>query len=209
MLKAILSGLILGLALVFSMGPVVIKTIKIRINYGHLAAFFFIGGVWMSDAMWILIANLFGNFLEQLNEHKQIIGTIGGLILLSLGAYYLFIKKYKTKAEMDASLRINNATHLRLFVTGFLINSFNPGVIALWLATAAKTIGYTLEQKITTFAIALGLMILADVFKIELAGKIRERLTDKNIVILNRISGVLFLVFGIAFIIGANSNIDI
>ena len=203
MTQAIFSGLILGMALVFSMGPIVVKTIKLRINYGHASAFYFIAGVWLSDFLWIVIANLFGSLLEELNDYKTLIGVMGGILLLALGVYYLFFKKYRSKSEIDAGIKINNATHFRLFATGFIINCLNPGIIALWLAAAAKTFIYSNNQKIVAFAIALGLSMTADVFKIELAGKIRAKLTDRNILILNRVSGILFLVFGLAFIFGA------
>ncbi len=118
-----------------------------------------------------------------------------------LGIYYLFFKKYKTKAEMDEGLKIGNATHVRLLVTGFLINTLNPGVIALWFAAATKSISNTIEERIVTFSICLAINISSDIFKIKLAGRLRNKLTDKNITIINKISGFLFLVFGLALMI--------
>ena len=44
--------------------------------------------------------------------------------------------------------------------------------------------------------------IAADFFKINLAGKLRNKLNDKNITIVNKISGSMFLLFGIALIFG-------
>ena len=45
MTEAVVSGLLLGLALVFSVGPVRFTIIKLRINYGLASAFYFIAGV--------------------------------------------------------------------------------------------------------------------------------------------------------------------
>ena len=59
MTEAIVSGLLLGLALVFSVGPVIFTILKLRINYGISSAFYFIAGVWLSDLLWVLTANLF------------------------------------------------------------------------------------------------------------------------------------------------------
>jgi uncharacterized membrane protein len=42
----------------------------------------------------------------------------------------------------------------------------------------------------------------ADLAKINLAGRLRKKLTDHNIVIINKISGLMFLLFGVALIIG-------
>lgn len=202
MTDAILSGLLLGLLLVFSVGPVIFTIIKLRINYGLSSAFYFISGVWLSDLLWAVTANVFSELLRQLIEYKSFIAIIGSALLISMGVYYLFFKKYHSKEELDRGVKIGNATHVRLFVTGFLINTLNPGVIALWFAAATKSLTNTVNEKMVIFSICLLLNMSADIFKINLAGKLRRKLTDKNITIINRISGVLFIVFGVALIIG-------
>lgn len=202
MTDAIFSGILLGLALVFSVGPVIFTIIKLRINYGLAAAFYFISGVWLSDFMWVITANLFSETLGQLINYKTIIGISGGSLLMSLGIYYLFFKKFHTKEELDNGIKIANTTHLRLFITGFLINTLNPGVIALWFAATTKSLTNTMDQKIIIFTLCLSLNMSADILKINLAGKLRKKLTDRNIVIINKISGLLFLIFGTALIIG-------
>ncbi len=206
MTDAIISGLLLGLALIFSVGPVIFTIIKLRINYGLSSAFYFISGVWLSDIIWVFIANLFGSLLVNLTNYKLQIGTIGGIFLVSLGLFYLFFKKYHTKEELDKGVKIDASTHAKLFLTGFLINTLNPGVIALWLAAATKSISNTLEEKTVTFSICLAMNIAADFFKINLAGKLRSKLNDQNIVIINKISGSMFLAFGVALIVGVWFN---
>ena len=202
MTEAVISGLLLGLALVFSVGPVIFTILKLRINYGLSSAFYFIFGVWLSDIIWVLTANIFGSLLESLKTYRLPIGTAGGVFLIGLGIYYLFFKKYHSKAELDEGVKINSTTHARLFITGFLINTLNPGVIALWLAAATKSLSSTLEEKVVTFSICLAMNISADFFKINLAGKLQKKLNDKNIKIVNKISGFMFLAFGIALILG-------
>jgi threonine/homoserine/homoserine lactone efflux protein len=202
MTEAVISGLLLGLALVFSVGPVIFTILKLRINYGLSSAFYFIAGVWLSDILWVITANLFGTLLESLIVYRLQIGVTGGVFLISLGIYYLFFKKYHSKEELDQGVQINSTTHARLFFTGFLINTLNPGVIALWLAAATKSLSSSLEEKIVTFSICIAMNIAADFFKINLAGKLRNKLTDKNIVIVNKISGSMFLAFGVALIFG-------
>jgi len=202
MTEAIVSGLLLGLALAFSVGPVIFTIIKLRINYGISSAFYFVSGVWISDLLWIITANLFGTFLESISTYKIQIGTAGGIFLISLGIYYLFFKKYHSKAELDQGIKIGNATHAKLFATGFLLNTLNPGVIALWLAAATNSAGKPAKYIVATFSICLMMNIAADFLKINLAGKLRKKLNDKNIAIVNKISGFLFLLFGVALIIG-------
>ena len=202
MTEAIIAGLLLGLALVFSVGPVIFTIIKLRINYGFISAFYFISGVWFSDIFWVVAANATSSLMESLTIYKLQIGTTGGVFLIGLGLYYLFFKKYHSKQEMDDGVTIASSTHARLFITGFLINTLNPGVIALWLAAATKSISSTLQEKVVTFSICISMNIAADIFKINLAGKLRNKLNDKNIAIVNKISGCMFLAFGIALIVG-------
>ena len=202
MTDAIISGLLLGLALVFSVGPVIFTIIKLRINYGLASAFYFIGGVWLSDTFWVVIANAFSGLFESLVTHRKPIGIAGGIFLISLGTYYLFFKKYHSKDDLDKGVKIGNATHARLFITGFLINTLNPGVIALWFAATAKSLSNTFDERVVIFSICLLLNMSADIFKINLAGRLRKKLTDRNITIINKISGLMFLIFGTVLIIG-------
>ena len=202
MTDAIISGLLLGLALVFSVGPVIFTIIKLRINYGLASAFYFIGGVWLSDIFWVVTANAFSGLFESLITYRKPIGITGGIFLISLGTYYLFFKKYHSKEDLDKGVKIGNATHARLFITGFLINTLNPGVIALWFAATTKSLSNTFDERVIIFSICLLLNMSADIFKINLAGRLRKKLTDRNITIINKISGLMFLIFGTVLIIG-------
>lgn len=198
MVEAILSGLILGLALVFSVGPVIFTILKLRINLGIASAFYFISGVWISDILWVVFANFFGSLLSEVVAFKKPIGIAGGCFLIGLGLFYLFIKKYHNK--VDDGLKIKNTTHVKLFVTGFLINTLNPAVIALWLAAATKSIMNSYDERLATFVICLGLNMGADVLKINLAGNLRKKLTENNINLINKLSGLLFLIFGLVLL---------
>jgi threonine/homoserine/homoserine lactone efflux protein len=201
MTDAIISGLILGLALVFSVGPVVFTIIKLRINYGIKSAFYFIAGVWISDIIMVFLANFFGEFMGQLNEYKKSIGVIGGIFLIGLGVFYLFFKRYKKDEKLESGVRISSTTNVKLLITGFLINTLNPSVIGLWLAASTRSIGQRIDEKIAIFSVCLTINILADIVKINLAGKLKKSLTERNIHYINIISGLLFIAFGIVLMV--------
>ena len=203
MTDAIISGLLLGMALIFSVGPVVFTVIKLRINYGISSAFFFISGVWLSDFIWVITANIFGGLLGEMIVYKKEIGICGGIFLIGLGVFYLFFKKYHTKEEMDNGIKITSTTHVKLFITGFLINTLNPAVIALWIAASTKAISNSFDERVVIFTICLALNMIADISKINLAGMLRNKLNNKNISIINKISGLLFIAFGLALLLGA------
>jgi threonine/homoserine/homoserine lactone efflux protein len=201
MTDAIVAGLLLGLALVFSVGPVIFTIIKLRINYGIVSALYFAAGVWLSDLLWVVTANLFSELIKELLNYQKVIGTLGGIFLISLGSYYLFFKKYHPREDAEG-IKIKSSTHVKLFVTGFLINTLNPGVIALWFGAATKALTYSFNQILVTFSLCLGLNISADLLKIKLAGKLKKKLTDKNITLINKISGLLFIAFGAVLLLG-------
>ncbi len=202
MTEAIIAGFLLGIALIFSVGPVIFTILKLRINYGITSAFYFIAGVWLSDIIWIILANFFSALLGDLIQYKNIIGISGSVFLIGLSIFYLFFKKYHSKEEIDMGIKINSTIHIKLFITGFLINTLNPAVIALWFAAATKSISNTFNERVIIFAICLTLNISADILKINIAGRIRNKLTEKNINIINKISGFIFLVFGLILLFG-------
>ena len=187
----------------FSVGPVIFTIIKLRINYGVSSAFYFISGVWLSDLLWVFTANLLAISLGTLIEYKNMIGLLGGSFLIGLGAYYLFFKKNTTarKKWMGHKDRRNNprqTIHNR--VPDQYIKS---GVIALWFAAATKSLSNAKNERITIFSLCLSMNILADIAKIiNLAGKLRKKLTYRNIRIINKVSGLLFPGFGVALLIG-------
>lgn len=151
MLEAIFAGLVLGLALVFSVGPVIFTIIKLRINYGFSSAVCFISGVWLSDLLCIILANLFSNLLSDWIAYKSAIGILGGFFLIGLSIFYLFFKKYPSLQGIDHSIKINQNTYVKLFITGFVINSLNPAVMSLWFAATTKALSYSFEERITLF----------------------------------------------------------
>ena len=203
MTDAILSGFLLGLALVLSVGPVIFTIIKLRLNYGLASAFYFISGVWLSDLLWIITANFFGGLLGEVIAFKKEIGIAGGIFLMLLGAFYLFFKKYHTNQNIESGIKIANTTHAKLFLTGFLINTLNPGVIGLWFAATTKSLSNTFEERVVIFSICIFINVASDILKIKLAGKLRNKLNEKNIAIINKIAGLIYAAFGLVLLFSA------
>ncbi len=95
-----------------------------------------------------------------------------------------------------------------IFFSGFFINTLNPGAFLFWVAASATIIAdskgqdHPQQYRLIVFATALLLVLSADITKVLLANKIREKLTPHNIHIINRISGIILIVFGLAIITG-------
>ena len=205
MWEAIVSGLTLGLILALSVGPVIFTIIKQSINNGHTGGFSFVAGVWASDIMLVVISNAFSGLVEGLMEYKKAIGVIGSVFLIGMGVIYIFFKKITLQSGQEGVItRFRKRDILKFFSSGFLINTLNPNVFIFWLGVATAVTGkFTFAQRIIIFSVCIGLNILADIFKVIMAGKLRKRLTLHTIGIINKVSGTILIAFGVALFYGA------
>ena len=205
MTEALLKGIALGFILVLSVGPVIFTIIKQSLTNGHKGGLAFVAGVWFSDILLVMLCNVFTSLVSTLMEYKQAIGVIGGCFLLGLGVYYLFFKKISLGTDpKDKFVKFSKSDYVKAATSGFLINTLNPSLILFWLINAtAFTATHTLQQRIVIFSVCILLNILADVLKVMLAGKLRQRLTVHNISIINKISGTILICFSFALMYSA------
>jgi len=202
MIDALVKGFAISLLLIFSVGPAAFTIIKQSINNGRAGGFSFVAGVWLSDLLWVILSNAFSELVIQLLHFKREIGLTGSAFLIGLGIYYLFFKKIHLKEEED-KIVITTTKHAKLALAGFLINTINPAVILFWITTAtAIAATHTVKQRIIIFSTCLLLNSSVDILKVVLAGKIRRKMNEKNISLINKISGTILLVFAIALLIG-------
>jgi threonine/homoserine/homoserine lactone efflux protein len=199
MWKALITGITMGLYLAISVGPILFTVIKQSLNNGIRGGFGFVAGIWLSDILFVLISNVFSVFTAHFADlYIRQIGYGGGLLLLGLGCYYVFFKHPAIKPlETNVQQRIRNSEMAKLFATGFLINTLNPILFFEWLTAAtvfAKT--YSVNYRILIFSTCLGINIFSDVLKVMLAGKIKPRLTEHNLHIVNRITGGVLIFCG-------------
>jgi threonine/homoserine/homoserine lactone efflux protein len=204
MSEAVLKGFGLGLILALSVGPVIFTILKHSLNNGHKGGFSFVAGVWLSDLFLVVLSNTFTELVNQLLEFKVLIGYIGSAFLLMLGIYFVFFKKVKLNVDDAGNLiKFSRSDFAKIFLSGFFINTLNPSVMAFWLINAtAFAATHNLWQRVIIFSVCLGLNIIADIVKVMMAGKIRQKLTPHNISIINKISGTILVVFGLALLYG-------
>ncbi len=204
MWQAILSGLTLGLILAISVGPVIFTVIKQSLNNGKEGGFSFIAGVWLSDIILVVLSNAFSEFVTNLMAYKNVLGIVGSFFLITLGVFYVFFKKIKLQTGTEGAVfRFRKRDMARIFSSGFLINTLNPNVFLFWLGTATTLAGkFSFNQRLIIFSVCLGLNFAADIFKVLMAGKLRNKLTLRTITVINKISGSILIGFGVALLAG-------
>jgi threonine/homoserine/homoserine lactone efflux protein len=203
MIQALLQGIALGFVLALSVGPVIFTVIKQSIYNGRKGGFSFVAGVWFSDIFLVVLCNAFSELASGLLEYKRTIGFVGSVFLMVMGLFYIFFKKNGTRQSEEELLPFRKRDIAKIFASGFFINTLNPSVITFWLATATTfAINYSFRDRVIIFVSCLSLNILADIAKVVLAGKIRSRLTPRNILFITRLSGTILLIFGAVLLWG-------
>lgn len=210
MLAPIIKGLLLGLILSISLGPVIFAILKQSITNGRKAGYLFVAGVSTSDIGLLLIANIFTNIFLLVLDHKAFIAMAGAGFLLLLGLYTLFFKKIKIESDENGEEKVfRKRDYLGIYISGFLMNTLNPSVFIFWFAwtaaigaSAAET-NNPVQYKFIVFATCLVFLLLSDLIKVALASRLRPSLTEKNLIWINRISAIIILVFSAALFIGA------
>jgi hypothetical protein len=206
-----LKGLLLGLILSLSIGPVIFAIVKQSLTNGKRSGYAFVAGVSSSDMILLFICNVFTSLFNLVLNHKSTIALAGAGFLLLMGLYTLFFKKLKLENMgidgVNKTLSIKNL--ISSFLSGFIMNTLNPSVFLFWFAwTAAinKSADDTpnpIQYKLVVFGTCLGFVLLSDLIKVFLAGKLRTRLTEKNLIWINRISGLIILIFSAVLLYSA------
>ena len=203
MTEAIIKGLALGLLLAISMGPVIFSIIKQSISNGHKGGLAFVFGVSASDLTLVLVSNIFTELFNRLLKFEKVIGLGGSALLIGIGVYFLFFKKIKLNELGDGiEMKRSAGDYVKIFFAGYFMNTLNPSVIAFWFTWATAFITIPVNERIATFAVCLSVVFIFDLLKVFLANRLRSRLTQKTITLINKISGTILIIFGIILIIG-------
>ncbi len=211
MIEAFLKGLAISLLLIFSVGPVIFSVIKQSVNHGKRGGFSFVAGVWFSDIIWVVLSMSFSEAVKTLLDFKIPIGIAGCSFLIGMGIYFMFIKKVnprvlQQKIEIAGDVITpsgHKTNYFAIFTSGFLINTLNPAVISFWVLIAASLASiYSFNHQLVVFATCVAINMLADVGKVFGAGYLGKNLSDRNIMLINRISGLLYLIFGLVILSG-------
>jgi len=203
MTEAVLKGLALGFVLALSVGPIIFTIIKQSLNNGHKGGFSFVIGVWVSDIILVFLSNTVSSLVNQMLEHKSAIAIAGSAFLVSMGVYFAFFKKAHLPTDAEGKeVRFRKRDMARIFASGFIINTLNPGVILFWLGNATVlSVDHTLQERIIIFSVCLLVNMGADVLKVMMAGRLRSKLTLRTLTIINKISGSLLIIFGLALVL--------
>ncbi|MEN9350985.1 MAG: hypothetical protein RL372_1963 [Bacteroidota bacterium] len=210
MVAPLIKGLVLGLILSISVGPIIFAIIKHSINSGRKAGLSFVAGVSTSDISLVLFCNFFTGLFATALEHKNKIALAGSIFLIALGVYTLFFKKVSINENANGvSEKLTWKKYLGLYLSGFFMNTLNPGVFLFWFAWTAAIVADAAavsnpgNYKAFVFVTCLAFVLASDIAKVVLSEKLRPKLNAKNLHLINQIAGVILIGFGAFLLYGA------
>ncbi len=205
MIAPLIKGLVLGIFLAISVGPVIFAILKQSINNGHKAGYMFVAGISISDISLVLVCNFFTTLFNTVLNHKTFIAVAGSIFLIVMGIYTLLFKKVHTDEENNlVDKKFRKRDFAGIFLSGFFINILNPGVFLFWFAwTAAiladsQTAESPLQYRAIVFGTCLVFVLFTDIAKVALAARLRSKLTRRILQNINRLSGLILIGFGVA-----------
>ena len=198
-------GMIIGFSIAAPVGPIGVLCIRRTLTEGRLSGFVSGLGAATADAVYGCIAGFGLTFISSfLIEQSQWFRLIGGGFLLYLGLR-TFLAKTESIDGPD-SIFIQRANLKGNYLSTFVLTLTNPLTILSFAAVFAglglgsTSSGNYLSALILVIGVFLGScswwFILSGV-----VGLFRQKLRSDSLIWVNRISGVIIIIFGITAII--------
>lgn len=205
MLDIILEAIGLGLVVSFSFGPAFWGVIQTGVDRGFKWGILLALGILISDAVFIFIAYIGASSIFN-DTSKFYIGLIGGFLLIGFGIYTFFKKPEILRRRSPKYKTPKNPTGSSLLIKGFLLNFANPFIFFFWLAAMGFVTSHSSpnnfdETVITFFGITLATIFSSDLLKSYIGNRFKKILRPRVTFWLNRIIGVLLMIFGVIIIV--------
>lgn len=187
-------GMLYGLVFLVSLGPAFFAFLQTAIKHGFLPAMCTSLGLIMMDAVLIgLVLVGLGKFFQD-PEVKFWFGLVGAVVLVGMG-----IGSWMRKARIKGEEETQAKSLWGFWFKGVAVNAFNPLVLVFWIGAVGLTsgMGYSSFDQIWFFTGFLLTMFLVDVFKATVITRFTSYITEKTVVIINRVVGTAFLIFGV------------
>lgn len=193
------TAFLFGIIISMPIGPIGVIIININLQKGFWHGFITSLGVTTSDFIYAIIAGLaLSSFLKFLSPFENYMQIVCGIILALIG-FSIFFKKY---SEFPKE-RIIPHSLLKDYITVFLFTFANPASFIIYSSfypsLGIQNFGDRTYVLLASLFIALGsftwwLMLNCVV------GKVGKLLTKKNIVSLNKLSGIFLIIIAVVLI---------
>jgi len=197
----VIKGIQFGIVLAFLAGPVFFTIIQTSAERGFSKGVLVALGVSISDAFYVVVCYLGLISLIESPTFRDQMALVGGGILILFGLYNLVVKTRKSTTGGNAA---TETRPFRYILKGFFINAFSPMVPILWIgyiSIASIDLGLVTDSEFTIFFLSmLATVLVTDVAKAYLAGRLSTFITPQRMMWMNVIVGIALLIFGVRLI---------
>ena len=200
----IIKGLLIGISVSAPLGPIGVLCIQRTLNKGFKSGFVSGAGAASADIIYAIIAGFSITYISDfLIEYQTYIRIIGGAFLILVGIRI----SISNPAKQIRKLRVKGNNYYKDYITSFLITVSNP--ITILAFGAFFTAFDMIDKNVNNFDITI--MIIA-VFSgsliwwislISIVTVFKTRIRLRNLLWINRITGILIVLFAAFVIISA------
>jgi threonine/homoserine/homoserine lactone efflux protein len=202
--ELLIGGIIVGLMIAMPVGPVNILCIHRTLEGGWKSGIISGLGAAVADMLYGAVAGFSITLVVQFLVREQFwIRFFGGILLVIIGISFCFKRPEPLNAQTED--RANAYSDLR---STFLLTLTNPTTVLSFLAIlAALGMGQQRQWWLTVFLVG-GIFCGSMLWWIVLGSIVnlfRDRFNDRNLLLMNRLAGLLIVGFGIAAIVLSRS----
>lgn len=198
MITALVKGFIVGLGASIPLGPLGVLCVQKTLSRGRNSGFITGLGASVSDTFYAAISLMGLAFIQNLiDENLDWVMLLGGLVIMYIG-----VKIYLTNPIKQIRQKHKNKKHVEDFFEALFMTMTNPGAVFLILGLFAA-VGIELGESVaksnlvtTLWGVFLG--SAAWWFTLSTAINVfRKRFRIKQLMMINRISGIVIFVLGL------------
>ncbi len=198
MLINLVKGVIVGLAASIPLGPIGVLCVQRTLGKGRFSGFVTGVGAAAGDLLYSTLAILSITYIKfLLEDYKLVVHILGGLIVAGIG-----VKIFFTNPATQIPRKNRETRHFADFGSSFLMTVTNPGALLLIMGLFSY-VGITTGKDapwMTIVTTLLGVVTGSLIWWATLSGVInffREKVRLKQLVIVNRVSGIIIAIIGI------------
>ena len=213
MLIPLFEGVICGLTIAFMFGSALFMLLQTSLSQGFGSGVKLAIGISLSDATLVALSILgFASFLDRPNIQFWF-GIVAGIVLILYGIHTYRKKNFEAAdqnkiaqrqqtvqkfIEKEQQHKIHLPHTFTFILKGFGLNIANPLIWAFWMVviTTVTARMNNLQEVISFFIGMLGTALCLDIAKCFLAHKLKNILSSQLISVINKIVGILLIVFG-------------
>lgn len=199
-MEFLLKGILVGILVSAPMGPIGVLCIQKTVNKGRFIGFFSGLGAATADTIYAILATFGVTYITDFLSQNQILFQIIGIaVLLFLGFRMIFNNPIKQYRYYRSGLKKRN--FIKDYVSVFFLTISNPLTI-IFFGAAFTMLGLFVGEQINNYNYFLVLGVFAGAsawwfLLTSLVDKFRKRFRLRNILVINRVSGIVIVVLSV------------